>query len=87
MVSSGLQAAVLREISLVPEDKLTLLLDLIHYFRLGLEASRPSIQSTLEFAGCWSDLPEQDFAEFTEEILNRRQQAFSRRRSDEASPD
>lgn len=84
---SRLQAALLQEIRLVPEDKLPTLYDLIHSFRLSAEASSTSAQATLAFAGCWRDLPEQDYADFTAEIVSRRQRAFSGRRGDEISAD
>ncbi|MFQ3615102.1 MAG: hypothetical protein SNJ57_03480 [Cyanobacteriota bacterium] len=84
---SKLQAALFQEIQQVPEDKLPRLYELIHSFRLSAEASSTSAQATLAFAGCWSDLPEQDYTDFTEEIVSRRQQAFSRRRGDEISAD
>jgi len=87
MNSSTLKPKVLEEINLVPEDKLRQIYDFVHYFRLGLEMSRSNArQTTMQFAGCWRDMPDEMFTDFLEEITQRRQRAFSRRRSGEASP-
>jgi hypothetical protein len=77
---------VQKEIELIPEDKLSDLYNFIHYFRLGIELSSGDAQQTMRFAGSWRDMPDKDFDDFTREIAERRQQAFSRRRS-EASTD
>lgn len=72
---------VLQEIDLIPEDKLTDLYRFIHYFRLGLEKSQATkADSILAFAGCWQDMPDDIFDDFTTEIKQRRHQAFTRRR-------
>jgi hypothetical protein len=75
---------VLKEIDLIPEDKLADLYNFIHHFRLGLEKSQVTkSKQILAFAGCWEDIPEETFTDFTTEIAQRRRQAFVRRRSDE----
>jgi hypothetical protein len=81
------KAKVLKEISLIPEDKLPDIYQLLHYFRLGLEASRERTQSVMHFAGCWRDMPDQLFDTFVEDVARRRRQAFSRRRISEAGTD
>jgi hypothetical protein len=78
---------VLKEISLIPEDKLPAVYQWLHYFRLGLEASRGRTRSVMSYAGCWQDLPEQVFDTFMEDLALRRRQAFTRRRAGEASAD
>lgn len=79
-----IKSKVLQEIDLIPEDKLADLYNFIHYFRLGLEKSQATkYKSSLAFAGCWEDMPDEMFADFTAEIAQRRRQAFVRRRSDE----
>ena len=78
---------VLEEIRLIPEDKLAEVYAILHYFRLGLETSRNRVQSVMQYAGCWQDMPDEVFAEFAQEIATRRQRAFSRRRVSEASLD
>ena len=75
---------VLQEIELIPEDKLADLYNFLHYFRLGLEKAHPAKrEQILAFAGCWQDMPEEIFAEFTAEIAERRSQAFVGRRNSE----
>ncbi len=76
---------VLQEIELIPEDKLADLYNFLHYFRLGLEkAHSPKSEQILAFAGCWQDMPDELFAEFSTEIVERRSQAFIRRRTSES---
>jgi hypothetical protein len=78
---------VLEEISLIPEDKLPDIYQLLHYFGLGLEVSRDRTQSVMRFAGCWRDMPDHVFDTFMEHLADRRRQAFSRRRASEAGLD
>jgi len=40
------------------------------------ENSKRSIDQVKKFAGCWSDMPEELFNKFLEEIKQRRKQAF-----------
>ena len=84
MTPMMIKSKVLQEIDLIPEDKLSDLYNFIHYFRLGLEKSQTKKSDRiLAFAGCWKDMPDEMFADFTVEIAERRRQAFVRRRSDE----
>ncbi|GAB1537869.1 hypothetical protein NUACC21_05240 [Scytonema sp. NUACC21] len=85
MESSNLRTKLLSEINLIPEDKLEDLYNFIHYFRVGVEASKDTPNKIMQFAGCWNDMSDETFADFSEEIIARRQQAFLRRRSDETS--
>jgi hypothetical protein len=78
---------VLEELSLIPEDKLPDIYQLLHYFRLGLEASRGRTQPVMSFAGCWRDMPEPVFDTFVQDVFQRRRQAFSRRRDSESGAD
>ena len=87
MDSLNLRTKVITEINLVPPDKLEELYNFIHYFRLGIEVSQPSLNKNMQFAGCWNDMSDETFANFSEEINIRRQQAFFERRSDETSFD
>jgi hypothetical protein len=75
---------VLEEIKLIPENKLAELYDFVHDFRVGLQASEGSVEQIMKFAGSWAAMSEEEFAQFSEEIVQRRRQAFSERRSDEA---
>jgi hypothetical protein len=87
MSQSVEKARVIEEISLIPEDKLPDIYQLLHYFRLGLEASRGRAQSVLRFAGCWQDMPDAEFDAFIKDVSQRRHQAFLRRRTYEAGVD
>lgn len=77
MNSSELRTQVWKEIQQVPEGKLVELYDLIHTFRLQAEPANQ--QPILQFAGCWSDLPDDTYSEFLDDISLRRQNAFSQR--------
>ena len=84
MTSVLIKSKVLKEIELIPEDRLAELYTFIHYFRLGLEKSKdPNAKPNLAFAGCWKDMPDEMFNDFTAEIRDRRRQAFARRRGHE----
>jgi hypothetical protein len=54
---------------------------------LNGESSPGLLEQTMQFAGCWNDMSDETFANFSEEINIRRQQAFFERRSDETSFD
>jgi hypothetical protein len=41
----------------------------------------------MQFAGCWEDMPEEEFENFSEEIAERRKRAFSERREYETFTD
>ncbi len=69
----------------IPEEKLPELLDLIHDYRVGLQP--PENKSAKRYAGCWEDMPDDVYQDFTNEITLRRSQAFSRRRDREAGLD
>lgn len=84
MTSLLIKRKVLQEIELIPEDKLADLYNFIHYFRVGLEKSQlTKPKPILAFAGCWKDMPDEIFDDFTTEIRQRRHQAFTRRRENE----
>ena len=86
MMTLLIKDKVLQEIELIPEDKLVDLYSFIHYFRLGLEKSKTThSKPSMLFAGGWKDMPDELFADFTAEIRQRRQQAFTRRRGNEDS--
>lgn len=81
------KARVIEEIGLIPEDKLPDIYQLLHYFRLGLEASRGHAQSVMRFAGCWQDMSDAEFDAFMGDVFQRRHQAFLRRRTHETGVD
>jgi len=74
------RARVLQEIDQIPDDRLTEIFNLLHYYRLGIDAERERPLSAMRFAGSWGDLPDDVFESFAREIAERREQAFSRRR-------
>lgn len=81
-----LKNKVLQEIELIPENKLADVYNFIHYFRLGLEKSSTEQQKNiLAYAGCWEDMPDDMFIDFTNEITQRRRHAFVGRRNNEGS--
>lgn len=84
MEESIIRDRVMEEIKLIPENKLLEIYDFIHYFRIGLQKSKGNSEQIMKFAGCWKDMPKEIFNDLLEEIGKRRQQAFSRRRTDEA---
>ncbi|MBF0201367.1 MAG: hypothetical protein HQK66_08645 [Desulfamplus sp.] len=79
--------AIMEEIRLVPKDRLPELYDFIHFFRLGLESvsnDRNDTDEIMRFAGCWQDMTDKDFEDFSQEVMERRRQAFSERATRES---
>jgi len=76
---------IINELNRIPDYKLAEIYDFVHYYRLGLQQSVENIDKIMEFAGCWNDMPERVFDEFISDIVKRRKQAFSGRRSGEKS--
>jgi hypothetical protein len=87
MNESTMRDRVLEEIQHIPEDKLTELYHVIHHFRLGLQVSAGRVKQIMQFAGSWGDMPEEMFAQVTEEIAQRRRHAFAGRRGRETCLD
>ena len=77
------QNQIIAEINLIPEDKRKELYELIHQFRIGLDRLKHNQDEIMQFAGSWSDMAEEDFSDFCEEIEQRRQATSSRRFDDE----
>ena len=47
------------EIKMIPENRLSELYQVLHYFRVGLETKKATPKkSILKFAGAWKDMPE-----------------------------
>jgi hypothetical protein len=78
---------ILQELDLIPDNQLLELYQLLHDFRLRLEASKENQLAILSYAGCWRDLPDETFEFFLQEVAQRRQQAFTMRSYDETSRD
>ena len=86
MSDAELRVKLIEELQRIPDDKLTQIYDLIHHLRVESETRDRSLE-TMQFAGCWADLPDPIYAEFLEDLPTRRQQAFSQRRNRETSLD
>lgn len=67
MESSNIRTEVIKEINLIPEEKLAELYNFIHYFRLGVEVSISTFipsskddgtlqEKIMQFAGSWNDI-------------------------------
>ena len=87
MNDSDLRTKVLEEIQRVPEDQLSELYNLVHSFRVSFTSNHTSPQNLMQFAGCWSDMSDETYTEWLDDISLRRQQAFSQRQNREASFD
>ncbi len=87
MSPSTARTKVIREVELIPEDRLADVYTLLHYFRIGLQSAEKQGRSVMQFAGCWEDMPSESFDSFLHEVGERRRRAFSGRRSDETGAD
>ncbi len=87
MSLSSERVKILQELDLIPDNRLSELYHVLHDFRLGLKASGESQHAILSYAGCWRDLPDDTFKFFLQEVMQRRQQAFTMRRNHETSRD
>jgi len=85
MAETDIRDKLMEEIKLIPDFKLSEVYDFIHYLRLGVQKSKVNIDQIMHFAGCWKDMPDNEFDDFLDDILRRRDRAFAWRRSDEAS--
>lgn len=79
MSTSTLRSKVIEEINRVPEEKLGEVYEFIHFFRLGVETMKKTPEDIMQFAGCWQDMPEEEFEEFLTDLAERRHHAFSGR--------
>jgi len=85
MGQNQLREKVIKEISLIPFDKLDEVYDFIRFFRIGAEKEKTNKEKILSFAGCWEDMPDEIYNDFLSEIKHRRKEAFSGRGRDETS--
>ena len=67
---------IIKEIHLVPENKLPEIYDFIHSLRSDLEIVQDNATGIMAFAGCWQDMKNEEFEGFSREIAARRKQAF-----------
>lgn len=87
MTVTILKDKVIREINLLPEEKLLEVYNFIHYFRIGAESEKPKMaeSSLLSYAGSWNSLDDDVFDDFLSDVNERREKAFGGRRKDEES--
>ncbi|VFM95820.1 MAG: hypothetical protein BECKG1743F_GA0114225_101001 [Candidatus Kentron sp. G] len=78
---------VIKEIRLVPEYRLPEIHDFIRSLGPNTEPTQDDtariVANIMEFAGCWQDLTDEEFADFSQEITERRAQTFSSRIGEE----
>lgn len=84
---TAMREQVIEELRQVPEDRLTEIYDLIHFFRLGLQSAQTGGGDVMRFAGAWAGMPEAQFEGFLAEIAARRATAFAGRRNDATGAD
>lgn len=83
MPTMTLRDQVIDEVQRIPDAHLAQVFDLLHFFRIGLEADRSHPADTLmAFAGAWKDMDDAVFDEFQEQLASRRHQAFKHRRGE-----
>ncbi len=85
MKAATIRKKLIDEITKIPDDKLAEIYDFLYYFRLGLVTKSSNPQRTLQLAGSWNDMSDEDFNEFLDDIKIRRKTAFVSRRKLEAS--
>lgn len=78
-MKADIQEKVVDEIRRIPKDRLPELYDVIHFFRLGLETGRQDKEDIMRFAGCWKDMTDKEFHDFSNNMAERRRKAFSGR--------
>lgn len=83
MTRSDLETKVLEEIQLLSEERLADLYMIIRAFQIASNQTK----NTMQFAGCWNDLADETYLALTEDLTQRRQNAFSGRIVRETRPD
>ncbi len=63
---SEIQIRLTEEISLIPLEKLTELYNFIHFYRVGLETAKNCTEEIMRFAGCWEDIPDEEYGDIRE---------------------
>ncbi len=87
MSISIVREKIIKEVQLIPEEKLSEIYNFLHFFRLGIQKPKGNSKEILKFAGSWKDMPEDIFQEFADDIVKRRKNAFSGRRTSGTSID
>jgi hypothetical protein len=67
------------EFQRIPETKLKVVFDFLHYFRICLESPASSLAASIQsFTGSWNDMEESDIKDFLEENNRRRHKTLHR---------
>ena len=74
---------VIEELRRIPDEKMGNIYEFIRHIRTEPQNSRTNVDKIMGFAGCWSDMPDNAFSEFIQEMRDRRAQAFAGRRKNE----
>lgn len=72
MKTTDLRQKLLDEISKIPDNLISEIYELIHYYRIGIESETDRKGEILKLAGSWKGMPENDFEHFLENIKERR---------------
>jgi len=67
-----LHEKVIKEIELIPLEKLNEVYDFVRFFRIGLEKAKVNKKKILSKEGCSNAKQEEKFEDFIEEIGQRR---------------
>jgi basic membrane lipoprotein Med (substrate-binding protein (PBP1-ABC) superfamily) len=77
MMTATLRDKVVKEINLIPEEKLPEILDFLYHFRLGVQILKSEANNKSDFAGRWQDMPDEIYHDFINDVARRRRSAFS----------
>jgi len=74
---------VIEELRMIPDEQMGNIYEFLHHIRTEPRNSTTNSDKIMGFAGCWSDMPDNAFSEFIQEMRDRRAQAFAGRRKNE----
>jgi hypothetical protein len=74
---------VIEELRMIPDEQMGNIYEYLHHIRTEPKNSMTNVDKIMGFAGCWSDMPENAFSEFIQEMRDRRARAFTGRRKNE----
>lgn len=74
---------VIEELRNIPDEKMENICDFIRNIRTDPQNSRTNVDMIMGFAGCWSDMPDNAYSDFIQEMSGGRAKAFAGRRKNE----
>lgn len=74
---------VIEELRKIPDEKMENIYEFIRHIRTDQQNSRTNVDIIMGFAGCWSDMPDNAYSDFIQEMSGRRAKAFAGRRKNE----